>query len=594
MSKIFLPIWGSVFLIMSALLFCNEYVLEEIENPNHQTNTTSSVISSYTSSSTFTFSYDTNLSSTSESSSSLESTSSSEETSETGIQPPPIPDTPNTDVTNVWIENGSEAGGILTLYWTNPWTTQFDGVLIRFSMFDYPVDPTDGELLIQLPASADPNNRVVHAGLIPNNRYYYTLFTYDTTGTYTAGVQVDAVPWDNVPPGNVTDLTSSSEVGRVILDWENPSDEDFYEVEVRWKTNNFPSNPSDGNFLTSYLVTDPDNDTAVFDKDESENALENGLEYYFTIFTYDIAGNYTVAGQISGSPFFNKVTDVTSYPSENQVHLTWTNPDYSSGQPDERYDGTRIVVSSTAMPVTIYDGTIVGIAKLPAKAYTVTGLTDSTTYYFGLFGYEDSNSKATSRAATATETPSAARTVLFEGFEDTLVFDIPNTAPATWSVSDTGTGCGNNADDYWGTLSFPGSEFVYQGNRSLWCNMFTSDTSRYPFPPFQYNCSMLSVMRIGLNLSGYTHVTLQFNERSQFGSGEEFRVELNGIEKPEFTISYADGSPHYRGGDWYTLFEDCSAELAGQPAATIDFVFDSNTSSESVGIFLDNITIDAW
>lgn len=105
--------------------------------------------------------------------------------------------TPPGDVTNA----GWTAGpGKITLSWTNPTDSDFAGVMIRFRTDGtHPQTPSDGQ-----PIPNGNNGRMTgnpgesmtyeHCNLDPNLHYYYSIFTYDTSGNFSHTVFLDAQP----------------------------------------------------------------------------------------------------------------------------------------------------------------------------------------------------------------------------------------------------------------------------------------------------------------------------------------------------------------------------------------------------------------
>ena len=121
--------------------------------------------------------------------------------------------TPPGDVTNASITPGT---GQLTLSWTNTTDSDFAGVVIRYRTDGaYPQTPTDG-----LPVPNGNNGKIAgtpgqtmsytHTNLDPNLHYYYSIYTYDTSGNYSHTVFLDGQPLpptDTTPPAPPTGVT---------------------------------------------------------------------------------------------------------------------------------------------------------------------------------------------------------------------------------------------------------------------------------------------------------------------------------------------------------------------------------------------------
>jgi hypothetical protein len=91
---------------------------------------------------------------------------------------------------------------------------------------------------------------------------------------------------DTKPPSPVTNLTSTSTGGgsagdEVTLSWDNPVDADFNGVRIVYKTGSYPTSPTDG------TIVDPSNSPQTI------TGLTTDTAYYFNIYAYDVAGNYS-------------------------------------------------------------------------------------------------------------------------------------------------------------------------------------------------------------------------------------------------------------------------------------------------------------
>lgn len=80
---------------------------------------------------------------------------------------------------------------------------------------------------------------------------------------------------DETPPADVSGFTAVAGDGEVELSWSNPTDPDFAGVVIRFRTDTYPTSPTDGQ-------------EAYKGSGESftHTGLTNGTTYYYTIFTY--------------------------------------------------------------------------------------------------------------------------------------------------------------------------------------------------------------------------------------------------------------------------------------------------------------------
>jgi hypothetical protein len=69
------------------------------------------------------------------------------------------------------------------------------------------------------------------------------------------------------------------------LTWTNPPDADFMGVQIRYRTDRFPSGPTDGQLLGDYTGQAGELSQAV------HQGLVNGVMYYYAAASYDQSGN---------------------------------------------------------------------------------------------------------------------------------------------------------------------------------------------------------------------------------------------------------------------------------------------------------------
>lgn len=129
------------------------------------------------------------------------------------------------------------------------------------------------------------------------------------------------------------------------------------------------------------------------------------------------------------------VTKVVPLAANGQVSLTWTNP------ASVDFTGTMVRYSATAFPTSSTDGTLasdVAGAVSGTSALTVSGLTNSTTYYFSLFSHN-----VTPEYGTAVNAQQYVMASSFtEDFESDSVAAVSGqngwaTVGGTWNVVDT-------------------------------------------------------------------------------------------------------------------------------------------------------------
>ncbi|MCX6806825.1 MAG: hypothetical protein NT135_01745 [Candidatus Berkelbacteria bacterium] len=93
---------------------------------------------------------------------------------------------------------------------------------------------------------------------------------------------------DITPPSNISNLSATVSGQDIILAWQNPSDADFNGVKIQHSTSDYPSSPDVGTNIFSGLATT-----------YTDKSLELNKRYYYTVFTYDAAGNYSSGAIVS-------------------------------------------------------------------------------------------------------------------------------------------------------------------------------------------------------------------------------------------------------------------------------------------------------
>jgi fibronectin type 3 domain-containing protein len=170
-------------------------------------------------------------------------------------------------------------------------------------------------------------------GLQPNTTYDYEVRAFDLAGNKSgwSSPSAQATTPPDTPPDNVTNFQTSPGDGQVTFSWDNPTDFDFEGVWLLRKEGGYPSDPEDKLAIPVYngkdrsAVDPPDSDPPL-------PPLENGTTYYYRIYTYDTAGNFSSGVQKTATPKTEdttppaEVTNFQAIPGNQQVKLSWTNP----------------------------------------------------------------------------------------------------------------------------------------------------------------------------------------------------------------------------------------------------------------------------
>ena len=95
---------------------------------------------------------------------------------------------------------------------------------------------------------------------------------------------------DTIPPGEITSFTATPDNTANNLTWTNPGDNDFAGAVIRYRTDTYPTGPTDGQKIyegtdDTFLHTGVQNDT-----------------YYYSAFALDSSGNYSGAAYTKTIP----------------------------------------------------------------------------------------------------------------------------------------------------------------------------------------------------------------------------------------------------------------------------------------------------
>jgi len=112
----------------------------------------------------------------------------------------------------------------------------------------------------------------------------------------------DSIILDTVAPLNISNLEAVTGDQQISLKWENPPDRDFEGVKIMGSIDFYPSSPSEG--------------TPIYEGKETDLliiGLTNQVRHYYTVFSYDQAGNFSSGALVSATPF--KITPPPPPPS---------------------------------------------------------------------------------------------------------------------------------------------------------------------------------------------------------------------------------------------------------------------------------------
>ena len=219
----------------------------------------------------------------------------------------------------------------IVLDWTNPSTADFNGVLITRALGgtapakepvqqqvylegEY-VDSTDLVVYAGTGADGTPGNANIwtNTALMDHQEYSYSFFAYDASRNYTNAVSASATTYDDVtPPDDVSGLFTIPEDTQVTVGWTNPPAADFEGVLIVRRlggaptgtpvdTNTYTVGESLGNGEVVYVGIGTDG-TPGQDSLWVDNDVVNYNTYYYNVFAYDEAPNYSSGASDNAMP----------------------------------------------------------------------------------------------------------------------------------------------------------------------------------------------------------------------------------------------------------------------------------------------------
>ncbi|MBI4599277.1 carboxypeptidase regulatory-like domain-containing protein [Candidatus Uhrbacteria bacterium] len=156
-------------------------------------------------------------------------------------------------------------------------------------------------------------------------------------------------------------------------------------ARVTWTTNEVATSLVRYGVTTDYGGTASD-DTRVLEHSMILTGLTRNTTYHIETRSSDAAGNTGVSSDVAFTTLQNpppaNVSNLRLTASNAQNALAWSNP------PDEDLAGIRVLVCPTTFPTSPTDTTCTKLTDTLAESYTQQGLTNGTTYFYGVFAYD--------------------------------------------------------------------------------------------------------------------------------------------------------------------------------------------------------------
>jgi fibronectin type 3 domain-containing protein len=212
-----------------------------------------------------------------------------------------------------------------------------------------------------------------NAGLANGTTYYYVVASTDASGDSANSAPVSATPHLPPPPPAPTGLITKRGAGQVTLAWNASSGAASYNVKIATVSGG-PYGTITGTTTLNYTST----------------GLANGTTYYFVVSAVNAGGESPNSAQVSAKPLAPP-TGLTATPGSKKVSLSWN---ASAGA--SLYRVRRATASG---------GPYGTVASVAATAWTNTGLTAGTTYWYVVAASDGSGDSANSAPVSATAGP---------------------------------------------------------------------------------------------------------------------------------------------------------------------------------------------
>lgn len=236
-------------------------------------------------------------------------------------------------------------------------------------------------------------------GLTPNTTYYFALKAGDEVPNWSglSNVVQKSTTQEIVPPSAIVNLAAGTASGSsVALTWTAPGDDGTVGTATAYDIRYSTSVITAANWSTATQVT---GETAPKLAGSAETFTVTGLNpattYYFAIKTADEVPNWSVLSNVvskatatESSPPSAITNLAASTSGETTVTLTWTAPgdDGAIGraaQYDIRYS-TAVITAANFGSATQVSNEPVPKTVGSAESFSVTGLVQTTTYYFAI------------------------------------------------------------------------------------------------------------------------------------------------------------------------------------------------------------------
>ena len=360
------------------------------------------------------------------------------------------------------LATGTVTTSSVDLSWTAPGDDGATGTATTYDVRYSTSTITAGNWASATQATGEPAPQVAGSaetftvtGLSESTTYFFAIKTSDEVPNESTLSNVpSATTADGTAPDAVTDLaTGTVTTSSVALSWTAPGDDGATGTATTYDVRYSTSTITAGNWATATQATgEPAPSVAGSAETFTVTGLSESTTYFFAIKTSDEVPNESALSNVpsaatSDGTAPDAVADLaTGTVTTSSVDLSWTAPgdDGATGTAttyDVRYSTSTITAGNWATATQATGEPAPQVAG-SAETFTVTGLSESTTYFFAIKTSDEvPNESALSNvpsAATATTAPDAV-TELATGTVTTSSVDLSWTAPGDDGATGTAT-----------------------------------------------------------------------------------------------------------------------------------------------------------
>lgn len=208
-----------------------------------------------------------------------------------------------------------------------------------------------------------------------NKTYYYKVSAVSAAGEGAASAPLSIYFYDNAPP-LISAVAVSAVTGTGAV--------------ITWRTDEASSSQADYGTSSSYGLTTPLNPSLVTSHTVALAGLANDTLIHYRVRSADAGGNTAVSSDFSFRTLdLSPPAPVTAFAvsaGDGQNTLAWTNPATAD------FAGTIIRYSTGGYPASPGEGALLCDRKATpgsSDAFTHTGLSNGTTYYYVAFAYDE-------------------------------------------------------------------------------------------------------------------------------------------------------------------------------------------------------------